>query len=123
MRAVGIITLLSSCLFQATAPPDREPEVTGVITRVESLDGGLRLLIEEDSTVSDFSSPKGIFWMDGTEILVRRVDGSWRHGGLDDLDVGLSATGWYKNDVLVFDTFPREGEASHIAINDPLPND
>jgi hypothetical protein len=94
-----------------------------LITRIDTVRAefpvGTRLivLIEEDPSVTDFGSPKGRFWLEDTVILVRAEGGSWYRGDVSDLQIGVSARGWYREDVLIYSTFPLDGSAAYIAID------
>jgi hypothetical protein len=110
--------LLAGCLFGGLGPPDEEPGITGVITKVETDRTPVRILIEENPDIPsdegwDIAGEKISLWVDGTSIWVQRADGSWRGGGTDDLRVGSTARAWCNG---LTDSYPQLGYADDIAV-------
>lgn len=115
--------LATACLFGGLEPPDEPPLVTGTITWVGIHEGyGLRVLVEEQPGMWDDYAGEKVFFhfaKDDPDILVRQADGSWRKGGTEELQVGAVANAWHDKTYIIFDTYPRQAVASHIAILEP----
>jgi hypothetical protein len=110
--------LSTACIFEGLGPPDEDPAITGVISRVETDRTPVRILIEENPDISMEADPeiagdKMNLWVDGTSIWVQRADGSWRKGATDDLQVGSTARAWAHG---LTDSYPPLGYAESIAL-------
>lgn len=125
----GVLLLGAACGLLTTEPPSRAAELTGTITNVEArMTAGLnpvpllRVLVEEEPGVVKVSLPqskKAYFDVrdETTTVLIRKPDGGWTHGRVDDLKVGLLVSGWYAEGTLVLTSYPSQGSASDITVH------
>lgn len=117
------VMLLSVCVAAcdgsgALQPPSRSPDITGVITEVQSQTSGVRILIEEKPGVWGPGPEVGGAKMyltvtEGTSIFIQ-AGSSWRMGSQEDLKTGTRASAWASGAVL--DSYPRQGQAGVVAI-------
>jgi hypothetical protein len=108
--------LASGCIFDALGPPEDDPTITGVITRVYGENTPTMILIEEDADIADpdFVPEMMLLQISGTSIWVQQTDASWQPGDLDDLLAGRTARVWAY--VSGIDPYPARGVAKDIAI-------
>ncbi len=116
-----LFALLAACAISACSMvPDRDPDVRGVITRVQTVGAeGEQLgaiLVEENPSDSSGSAKDYVTITTATRIFT--AQGNERHrASFDELRYGRRVEAWYTGPVA--ESYPRQARARVIVMREP----
>lgn len=123
MKTVLLIFLTFFALFFSSCttdsePIDKDPYVTGTITKIDFKDDGSvnRILVEENPEITEPLKPGGVkIWFsitEKTEVLYNLENNS----DSQHLEEGLIVSAWIIKDGVLADSYPQQTTAQRILV-------
>jgi hypothetical protein len=127
MRTTSALALLFAVAFQATAMsgcrtttalPERQPDVTGVVTQVSATEGpaAIGTLRVEENPADSSGSAKYVLTVTHETMLVVRPGELSEEIGFGDMVVGQRVQAWITGPVR--ESYPMQATASHVLVLD-----
>lgn len=127
MRTTSALALLFAGAFQAAAMsgcrttmalPERQPDVTGVITQVSAAQGpeAIGTLRVEENPADSSGSAKYVLTLTHETMLVVRPGELTEEIGFGDMVVGQRVQAWITGPVR--ESYPMQATASHVLVLD-----